>query len=309
MHLLIPFANCNSEACTTERRRLRLPHLEKLLARLAPGPLISGDEFSLSTPHERVLARALGLPLTDGLIPWAALQAQPAEGAWGFIAPCHWRAGGSRVAMTGVEMTDFSANESKALLAAMQPYFEEDGISLHYRLPGSWLARSELFAELATASLDRVLGRDIANWLPQGPGAARLRRLQAEMQMLLHTHPVNEARQERGLQPINSFWLTGTGVLAKSQKEVALEAHPIEIFSLREAALHDDWPAWSRAWQTLDKIELSSLLMALKQGGNIQLTLCGERNAQTFYSTQSSTWKGLKNLFNGPAAKRVLEAL
>ena len=35
----------------------------------------------------------------------------------------------------------------------------------------------------------------------------RVRRLQSEVQMLLHTHPLNAAREDRGDLTVNSFWL------------------------------------------------------------------------------------------------------
>ena len=84
--------------------------------------------------------------------------------------------------------------ESQALLEAMRPYFEADGISLVYDRPGRWLACGEIFRGLPTASLDRVIGQAVDAWMPEAPQARALRRLQAEMQMLLYNHPVNDQR-------------------------------------------------------------------------------------------------------------------
>ncbi len=50
---------------------------------------------------------------------------------------------------------------SRELLAIVAPWFAEDGITLHYDQPTRWLASSPLFATLATASLERVQGRDV----------------------------------------------------------------------------------------------------------------------------------------------------
>ena len=44
VHLLIPFASSMGEGCAQARKTLDLPHLEKLLARLAPGELEAGSE-------------------------------------------------------------------------------------------------------------------------------------------------------------------------------------------------------------------------------------------------------------------------
>jgi hypothetical protein len=305
MHLLIPFAFCSSDGCAAALPALKLPQLDKLLARLTPQPLDAGDEFSLSPPHERALARALGLPVADGLIPWAAQQARATEGAWAFITPCHWQVGTNHIAMSGQALPDFPAQESQALLAAMQPYFEEDGITLQYEQPTRWLARGDLFNGLATASLDRVVGRNVENWIPRSAPAAKLRRLQNEMQMLLYTHPVNDARSARGVLPVNSFWLSGTGTLPAPAPATA----PLVISTLRTAALNEDWASWSQAWAALDATEIAALLAALERGEPLQLTLCGERHAQTFQARPQPFLKKLMNLFGTPPSYHLLGQL
>ena len=289
MHLLIPFAHCSSEGCDLALPTLKLPQLQKLLSRLVPEPAEPSEPFSLSAPHERALARALALPLTDGMIPWAALQARPSlspNGAWGFITPCHWKIGSQNVVMSGAALMDFSDQDSMALLSAMQPYFAEDGIRLHYQQATRWLAQSDLFDGLATASLDRAAGHDVSSWLPTDARAAKLRRLQSEMQMLLHNHPVNESRSERGLSVVNSFWLSGTGALPSALNPDA-GAAPVVAASLRESALNEDWSAWTRAWEQIDTTECAALLKALQRGEAVELTLCGERATQTFVSDLS----------------------
>jgi hypothetical protein len=315
MHLLIPFAFCSSEGCRQALAPLRLPNLEKLLRRLTPEPMDSGDESSLSPPHERALAHALNLPMADGLIPWAALQAQTtlaapeASSAWAFITPCHWRTGAKHVAMGGLTLPDFPAQESQALLAAMQPYFSEDGISLHYEKPDRWLACGDVFKDLATASLDRVAGRDVAHWLPGTGSAIPLQRLQSEMQMLLYHHPVNDAREARGVPVVNSFWISGTGALPELPHQAATVPKPVLVTSLRDAALREDWPAWVQAWQALDATECAALLATLKQGGRAELTLCGERNAQTFMTKPASILKNFLRLFDSQPPSLLLEQL
>ena len=309
MHLLIPFASCSSEKCQQTLRALKLPQLEKLLSRLTPLALDVGDEFSLSPPHERALARALGLPVVDGLIPWAALQAQGLEASWGFITPCHWHVGSKHVAMSGPELPDFPATESQALLAAMQPYFEEDGLTLQFEQPNRWLARGAALEGLATASLDRVAGRHVERWMPDGERAARLKRLQSEMQMLLHTHPVNEARSQRGVPTVNSFWISGTGALPQALPQPAIATQPVLVYTLRDAALNEDWAAWAQAWQALDASQCAALLTALSQGKNCQLTLCGERHAQSLSAQPQTYRKRFMNIFSTQPPSVLLEQL
>lgn len=312
MHLLIPFASSSSENCRQTLAALKLPNLCRLLTRLSALPMDTGDELSFCAPHERALAHAMGLPALDGQIPWAALHASNAQhpaGACAFITPCHWQVGATQIVMHGPDLPDFTADESQTLLAAMQPYFQEDGIRLEYDQPSRWLASSEAFRGLATASLDRVVGRDVALWTPRGDSATRLQRLQTEMQMLLYHHPVNDARTARGVPTVNSFWFSGAGALPTTPRPAIAPAPPTVVTSLRQAALTENWSAWAQAWQALDNTECAALLAAQKQGGSHQLTLCGERHTRTYITTRQSAWQKFMNNFGTLPALHVLEQL
>src|SRR6478752_6779178 len=125
-HLLIAYAGRSTPAIRAALPSLKLPNLQRLLARLQPVGQDMQDESSQSPPHERALAAALGLPTTDGLIPWAARQARqfglppapPGQG-WGLMTLCHWQVGIDDVALGDPGMLQIAADESAALLAAV----------------------------------------------------------------------------------------------------------------------------------------------------------------------------------------------
>lgn len=207
--LLIPYAASTAEGCQQALQGLALPHLDRLLARLSPhtAQTDTGEETSFTPPHERALARALGLPFDDGRTPWAAWhrhqQGQPAHGqAWAFITPCQWHVSTDHITLRDPDSLGLDEAASRVLLAIVAPWFAEDGIALHYDQPTRWLASGALFDGLATASLERVLLRDVRPWMPE-PRAAQaartLHRLHSEMQMLLYTHAFNDERAARGL--------------------------------------------------------------------------------------------------------------
>jgi hypothetical protein len=314
MHLLIPHAASHSEGCQAALATLQLPHLQKLLSRLSPQPLDAGDELSWSPPHERALARCLGLPVADGQLPWAALAAsQRSElahlpGAWAFVTLCHWQATTHEVTMRQLPMHDLSATESDDLLAAMQPFFAQDGITLHPFEAGRWLAHGAVFDGLPSASPDRVLGRNLSPWMPSAAQAGGLIRLVSEMQMLLYTHPINEARERRGALAVNAIWFSGTGALPESYPAPA-SAQPITDPTLRQTALQDDWAGWASAWQELDATHLRQLLDAQRRGDAVQLTLCGERHAQSWVSRPPTLTQKFRQLFSAPPVQGTLEKL
>ena len=334
-HLLIPFASCSAEAWLPTLQSLP-PESFKPLGQLLQGmKLVQTDTQaaeSLSPPHERALARALGLASTDtpdGLLPWAASEAaeslQAGDGkAWAWITPCHWAMGHLHATLSDPALLQLQEDESRTLLALMQPYFETDGITLHGVAPGRWLAEGELFRGLPTASLDRVLARNVDAWLPDTKRAAPLRRLQNEMQMLLYTHPFNDGREARRQLPVNSFWISGTGALpdqlgetltpalSQREREQVSRPHREQVSvprSLAEAVFREDWAGYAQAWAALEAGELAALLARQRAGESVRLTLCGESSALTFETHRAGLWTRISSLFSPVRTLDVLKQL
>jgi hypothetical protein len=277
------------------------PNLRALLAAMAPDSRISCGEDDPSTPFELALAQANGLPGGPGQIPWAAFETGTLETPCAFIKLCHWQVGADHVRLSPPEDLALDEETSRTLLAAMAPYFLEDGITLtpYGRLPGTWLATGEVFRGLRSVSMDTLMGRHLTRSLLDGAGtpAATLRRLQNEMQMLLYTHPANEARQQRGLAPVNSFWVTGAGVMEQTvpiAPDVRVESR------LHAPALRRDAAAHARAWQLVDADACAALLAVLRAGGDARLTLCGGRAAQSFVPASAGLWPRIKHVLGLP---------
>ncbi len=315
MHLLIPFACTHAAAARAALTELRLPQLERLLAGLTRVQTDTEDEASLSPPHERALARSLGLTVQDGRMAWAAWAARNsglsngAKGAWAWVTLCHWQNRSARISMGEPLALGVTAAESKSLLQAMRPYFAEDGITLSEHVPGTWLAQGEAFRDLACASLDRVVGRRIDAWMPQSAQAGLLLRLQNEMQMLLYTHALNDERAERGQLPINSFWISGAGALPTDFAPPADAADIVLPLTLRDAAVREDWTAWAQAWQALDAGAVTLALQRLQQGQAVALTLCGERSAQRFEARPVGLMRRIAQLLGREPAQVILSDL
>jgi hypothetical protein len=220
---------------------------------------------TLSPPHERAWALAMGWLAQDGCL-------------------------GDTANLQIDEATDAT------LLKAMQSFFAEDGISLHPYKPGQWLAQSHLFVDLPTASLDRVIGRNIDPWLvgshaaadALSPAAKLLRRLQNEMQMLLYTHPVNEGRR----LTINSFWVHGTGAVSPTTR-----AEPEVVHTLRQSALQQDLIGWLEAWQHIDAHVIAPMLARVAAGEPQRLVLCGEHEFHVYDSAAPTLWQRLRTRF------------
>jgi hypothetical protein len=298
VHLIVPFASPWSAAGRDALSRLATPALDALLAGWREGARDEGDEWTLATPHERVLAKALGWRVqADASLPWAARQAAAGgidvgTTAWGLITPVHWRVGADAIHLADPRSLGLDEAASRALFGAVQPLFESEGFTLAWAAPLRWYASHPDFAALQTASLDRVVGRSIDRWLPATDNARLVRRLQNEVQMLLYTHPINTEREATGALTVNSFWLSGCGALQRDAK------HVVQVDDrLTAPALAEDWPAWSAAWRALDASMLPTRPLQL-------LTLCGERSALTFERAEQRLWQRVVSAAKGRRASR-----
>jgi hypothetical protein len=294
-HWVLPFAASLSEPCQHALPHLDkaglLPHLSRLLASLQPLARFESDEYALSMPHEQVLAAHMGWTAQDGRQPWAAWWAEqdqvkldPAL-SWGLLSPGHWLMGRDHLTLLDPQTLGLSDDESRALLQAIRPLFEEDGWTLQWGAASRWYAAHPSLQELPTASLDRVIGRNPDVWLTDNPQARMVRRLQSEVQMLLYQHPLNDAREGAGLATVNSFWLSGCGALPTT---VQWPDNLSCLGDLRAPMLADDMPLWIEAWQHLDATILKQVCDALDAGEAFALTLCGERHALTLTPGTSS---------------------
>ena len=313
---------------------LRLPHLTRLLARSRVQRSPEHPAQRLSTVHEWAQAQAWGWTPTDGLLPWAAWHAQAlgldtlGEQAWAVFTLCHWHVAQGQVILESPARLGVTAAESDSLRLAMQTYCAQDGIALHPWVPGQWLAASELFRGLPTASVDRVVGQAVEDgWVgaglnPPSPAAQHLRRLQNEMQMLFYTHACNETRSPA----INSFWISGTGDLAAANAlggpsvlETRATAAPAGVSPslvggapapawqhpavqrLHQAAHMRHVAAWVEAWHQVD----DQLLAPLAATPMAELVLCGARHA-CVVQCQPSAWPQWWRTWRAPPLEQAL---
>ena len=299
-HLVLPYAAMQDASCQHVLQNLPLPHLEQLLQALSPAQADEGHEDHPIPPHERAVATAWGLnPLQPA---WAALAQGMTDAACAWLTPCHWTAGPDQVRMDDPAALQLDMDDAQALHALLQPWFAEDGLTLEIVQPHLWCVSGAALAQLQTASMDRVLLRDVTPWMPSAQTARSLHRLHSEVQMLLYTNRFNEHRAERGLPPINAFWLHGAGLLAPAALAHARQCQShmqLQLCDdLRQTALRQDWPAWKLAWLAADAGPVAALVQHIAQGGKATLTLCGEHHARSFDTTPRSLRDKIKNIFS-----------
>jgi hypothetical protein len=242
----------------------RLPALELLLAR---GRGMASEQRN----YESWLGEAFGVePLPAG-----ALTAS-AEGFWLRADPVHLRL--MRDSMLLLPVSGLRPDEAGQLVATLNRHFAG---THEFRCPhpDCWVVRTAP-AAIDTLPTRELAGKDIDAHLPGAPWPALLN----EIQMALHEHPVNEARE----LPVNSVWLWGPGELpqAVSSPWRSLTANePVALGLARLAGInHRAPPRTADAWlaemrgdgrhlvvleathETLEADWFAPLLAALKSG-------------------------------------------
>ncbi|MFG6449054.1 hypothetical protein ACG0Z6_12510 [Roseateles sp. BYS180W] len=286
MHLLIPYAGVLGPSFQAAAATLSAPTLQALLGLLSPTtPAVADDpalEFALQLPHERVLAQAQGHSAPAALALAAGL---PAQQPWGLLSPMHLAVGSDHMTALPPAALALDEAQSRAFFEALTWLMpDEEGWQRHWLSPYQWLVSHPGLAEVQAASLERVLNRNVDPWLPEQRLA---RRLLNEIQMALHGHPLNLAREAQGQLPLNSVWLSAFGA-SPATPHPNLPS-PLLLDALREPALNSDPGAWLQAWQALDAApELKQALDAARSGAALTLTLCGERRARSWQNTPRS---------------------
>jgi hypothetical protein len=186
----------------------RLPQLERWFARGKIETATEGwRQWLLQDTRHSALGAVPPASVAAAAVPAVLIKAP----VW-LATPVHLIAGLDTVRVHPAGLLEFSAGEQRALAQDFVKVFAGSGWSLHAT------GRRELLlsggaGEAGVRSDDPALwlGADPRAGLPSGPGAEELRRLGAEIEMWLHTHPVNEARLAQGALQANGLWIWGGG--------------------------------------------------------------------------------------------------
>jgi hypothetical protein len=189
-----------------------LPALKKLLSWALPATL-------LQTGAEGWLCQQFGVAQQH--IPTAALAAlgagvNPGSDYWLHADPVYVHLLRDRIILTDEAFADLTADEIAAILDTLNQHFAGQGMEFIAAGKHCYL-RLQSPAEITTSFREEALNADIQQHLPTGPESRLWHQRLNEVQMLLHDHPVNQAREQRDALPVNSLWISGGGVLPTVQ--------------------------------------------------------------------------------------------
>jgi hypothetical protein len=203
VHLVIPDLFLPKNFAAGVSAGLRFPALEKLLGR-------GQGEMSEAVSLEQLLCGSFDMPLQDEapIAPISAAFDGLAAGCWMRADPVNLNLQRDQLLMSAVQIDN---GEAVALSASLNEHFAGQGLEFFAPHPQRWYVRLGELPRIRTTPLSQALGGDVRGALPGGADASRWHQLFNEIQMLLHAHPLNEAREARGEPTINSVWFWGGG--------------------------------------------------------------------------------------------------
>ena len=338
--LVLPFALPFPEFAPDLVRALGAgtPALAALLTRTRSHARVPANDAVRALPHEQWLARALGLQDAGrpafAACAMRALGLDPGAGTWFIVNPVHIEIARTHLMMGDPAGLRLSEPDSRALFETALAYFQEAGHALVYGDAHTWFMRADDWAELDTSTPDAALGMDLTDWMPAGARAAAFRRLQNEVQILWHTHPVNAGREARRLPPVNAFWAWGEADAARlrapdAPRLVAFEAGGVvpALADARPPSLSDavanisgdtilycasaaphavgaDWGGWIQQMQQLEAGLFAPTLAALTTGRVRKVSLVlSHRDAHAEFTT---TALAQRRFWRRPTLDRLL---
>ena len=209
MHLVLALPGLLAPGAVRDRPA---PHLARLIA-LAGTAEREPDGLDAALAARYGIQRSHDWPLAA--IRAAALGVDTGTAYWFAADPVTLEAGSNDVRLSGA-VRDLGRDDVEALVASLNAHFAGDAIAFVAVRPDAWFVRSDVPAALSTHPLAAVAGRMMREFMPAGPDAGKWRRWQNEIEMLLHAHPVNVAREAAGKPPANGIWLSEGGALPPS---------------------------------------------------------------------------------------------
>ncbi len=192
--------------------RPRLPALSLLAGRADRLPAAGPDlESSLLALFGAPVAADADPPVAA--LTWLADFGSPAAQPLLRADPVHLRVDASGLLLFGPEALELTAEEADALLETLNAAGAERGWRFHRATPPRWYLALPEAPRIRTHSPLPLTGRDVSRSLPTGAQAAEWNAALNEIQMLLHDHPVNVRRRQRGRPVVSGVWPWGGGAL------------------------------------------------------------------------------------------------
>ncbi|GKS68216.1 hypothetical protein W03_02200 [Nitrosomonas sp. PY1] len=143
----------------------------------------------------------------------------PNSDFWMRADPVHLRIEQNHIMLADSQIFKISKEESQQFVQTINRCLNNERVLILPLQSDRWYLRCSEAPELETFLLSDVTCRNINDHLPIGNQSVVWHKIFNEIQMILHDHPMNQARESRGELAINSVWFWGGGVMPEARIE------------------------------------------------------------------------------------------
>lgn len=142
----------------------------------------------------------------------------PGDRYWLRADPVHLEPRRDALVLTDPTLLNITNDEAEKISVTLKQHLAQDDCVFASPHPARWYLGLAAAPKVQTTALADAIGRDTRHFMLAGTDALRWQRTMTELQMLLHSHPVNAEREARGQFPINSLWPWGGGIMPPAGK-------------------------------------------------------------------------------------------
>jgi hypothetical protein len=223
---------------------------------------------------------------------------------WLCADPVHLHVVGDGLILLDDYTFELSAEESRGLREDLNAHFAMDGLYFHEVTPTRWLLGLPSLPEIETPPPRQRVGRNIDGPLPRRPQRGLWQARFNEIQMVLHDHPHNQARQAQGRRVISGVWLWDEACTQSAQEVVE---------TLRAPSDYGDAEGWMAALEEFLETHWQYWQDQLRQGTLETLTLValeGRCSGQVVlrHSQRWRFWRKVLPLMGMPGVRPLRES-
>ena len=223
----------------------------------------------------------------------------------------------ARVVIAGSGLADLDEYDRNEIENTVRSVLMEEGIQLHSDHPERWCIALKRPVSGSFPPISEALGMDLSEAMQENPEARHWRRIMNEIEIALHSCPVNVRRRNEGRHEINSIWFWGGGFIPTATKQAVFDAvysdHPVSrgLSAINDCKLrsqHEFDPGGLSAddqsvfidWITdsgqpkasLAALEsfLDGILAGMNHKSDLLVLYCGRRDGWQFRSSRYWRW-------------------
>jgi len=245
------------------------------LSRLLTKAKVTHIEMAL----EAIACQQFGLS-SEGDFPIAALSASVdgldvGDAYWLRADPVHFQMQRDCFSLSEPAPLSLKSEHATLMIASLNQHFAEDGLVFCMGQSGAWYLRADKVAHITTTLPRIAMDKNVHHFMPQGPDSSKWKAILNEVQMLLHDHQANQAREVGGELAVNSVWLSGAGVMPSFESL----PHDMDLI-IADDVLNLGAAKWANipkktVPKSLDEVlqmNVQHVRLALPQAGNLNVT-------------------------------------